>query len=270
MRSVRMRRQSTSATRNDRAEREPETRVVELAAEPALVAARHAPAHLRARPGVQHLARAVVDLDLRDLAVVRAGVDVHRPRVERRVVGRVLRCAPCSAAASRRPWGRAARCGSPRSPRGGGCSRSANGRRPRRSCDRSASSRAASRGNACRASTSQFAARARAVKRAPGCESSERAGRGLRLAIATACREETLRAPTAGAAATAQAARRARAARPGQQLARIRASGTTSACCRGTRSAPRGRRRASRPGSSAGRPHEEPRAARSRPTPRAG
>ena len=112
----------------DRAEREPEPRVVELAPEPALVAARHRPGHLRSRPGVQHLARAVVDLDLSDLAVLLPRVHVHRPGVERRVVARELRVlveAPHPVgdlgvaqrdADHRRP------------PRDAGCSRSANGR----------------------------------------------------------------------------------------------------------------------------------------------
>ena len=100
------------AEEEDEAEPAPDPRVVDLAAEGAVVAAGHLPRHLRARPRLRHRARRVVHLGEHDLARVREvgpdldGPDLGRPRRRwPRPSGR----RPDSGRASRRPCRRRAR-----------------------------------------------------------------------------------------------------------------------------------------------------------------
>ena len=76
----------------DDAKREPDPRVVDPAPEGTVVAARHLPGDLRARPGLGHRPGLVVDLRVDDLARVgEVGPDLHRPGAGVLVEGRLLR-----------------------------------------------------------------------------------------------------------------------------------------------------------------------------------
>ncbi len=88
----------------ERAEGEPEPDAVDrLAAERARASARHRPGDLRARPGLRHLSRAVVDLAEHDLARL-ARPRLHDPFVLRRpVLGARSAASADTGRASRRP-----------------------------------------------------------------------------------------------------------------------------------------------------------------------
>ena len=104
-------------------------------------------------------------------------------------------------------------------------------------------------GNACRTSTSQLLARAPRREARVGVREQQRAALGLLLCD----RDRLVRARRRRARDAGTATSTSRAAARTAARSHRRASGTTSACCRGTRSARPGRRRASRRGSWAGR-----------------